>query len=142
MANVLTLGHFSVMSSFLRFCIIFLGAQIVSYYSTLWIISELEQNEVLMSGTLYPKFLIMIFIFHKLAMYSISRFWTVKEACYVIDSQPWVFFVLYIIAPALLYNFTEIMEDYYFIPASMFVITGWVVSLTTTVRIKTLLEKE
>jgi hypothetical protein len=128
------------MSAFLRFCIIFLGAQIVSYFSTLWIISELEQNEILMPGTIYPQYLIMAFLFHKLAMFSLSRFWTVKEANYFLESQPWVFLVLYIIAPILLYNFTEFMED--FISSSMFVITGWIVAMTSMVKIKFLLEKE
>lgn len=132
----------SVMSAFLRFCIIFLGAQIVSYFSTLWIISELEQNEILMPGTIYPQLLIMVFLFHKLAVFFISRFWTVKEANYFIESQPWVFLVLYIIAPVLLYNFTEFMEDDYFVPSLMFVVTGWIVAITSGVKIKFLLEKE
>ena len=128
------------MSAFLRFCIIFLGAQIVSYFSTLWIISELKQNEILMPGTIFPQYLIMAFLFHKLAIFSLSRFWTVKEANYFFESQPWVFLVLYIIAPILLYNFTEFMED--FISSSMFVITGWIVAVTSMVKIKFLLEKE
>ena len=128
------------MSAFLRFCIIFLGAQIVSYFSTLWIIIELEQSETLMPGTILPKYFIMAFLFHKLALFSISRFWTVEEAEYFLESQPGVFLVLYIIVPILLYNFTGFFEDFH--SPSMFLITGPIVALTTWVKLKFLLEKE
>ena len=60
----------------------------------------------------------------------------------ILGLAPWVFLVLYIIAPVLLYNFTEFMEDDYFVPSLMFVVTGWIVAITSMVMIKLLLEKE